>query len=115
MHNQLKSGLFIALFLCTMGVSYAAEDRMDPAALENAMKSCRDSAKGSVELFDSCMQQKGFNHQPSPSIPAPPKAVDEKLKSAIQDCHETSKADLAAFESCMETKGFNKPRIETPN
>ena len=25
MHNQLKSGLFIALFLCTMGVSYAAE------------------------------------------------------------------------------------------
>ncbi|HIC47815.1 MAG TPA: hypothetical protein EYM37_04190 [Methylophaga aminisulfidivorans] len=111
MHNQLKSGLFIALFLCTMGVSYAAEDRMDPAALENAMKSCRDIGKNNIDDFDRCMEEKGFpkpegQHNSPP--PPPPRQADPKIEAAKQACRQSAQGSVDVFDMCMQKKGFNK-------
>jgi len=115
MHKQCISGVFITLLFAMVAPSYAVDDSMVPKELEDAMKSCRDSAQGSVESFDSCMEKKGFDEKPQSSVPAPSKEVDEQLKSAVKDCHETSSGNLPAFENCMEQKGFNKPRIEAPD
>lgn len=115
MYKQLILSVLVTLILSMTTAAYAVDDSVVPKELENAIKSCRDSAKGSVDLFDSCMQKKGFDEKPQSSVPAPSKEVDEQLQSAVKDCHETSSGKLPAFENCMEQKGFNKPRIEAPN
>lgn len=111
MNNQLKSGLFIALFLSMMGVSYAAEDRLDPAALENAMKSCRDTGKNSIDAFDSCMEEKGFpkpDGQAATPPPPPTEKADPKIDAAKQTCRQTAQGSVDVFDSCMQQKRVNK-------
>ena len=70
MHKQCISGVFITLLFAMVAPSYAVDNSMVPKELEDAMKSCRDSAQGSVESFDSCMEQKGFDEKPQSSVPA---------------------------------------------
>ncbi|SFK48677.1 hypothetical protein [Methylophaga sulfidovorans] len=111
MTTQFRSGLLL-VFMFMMTTAYAADDKMVAPELENAMKSCRESAKGSVEVFNQCMEQKGVNNDSAPVIPEPTKEIDTKLQSAIRDCHKTMKDNLAGFESCMEGKGFNRPGID---
>ncbi len=111
MTTQLRSRLLlISMFMLT--TAYAADENLTSPELESAMKSCRESAKGSIDAFNQCMEKKGVNNDSAPAIPKPTKEIDTKLQSAIRDCHKTMKDNLAGFESCMEGKGFNRPGID---